>query len=131
MFLADTNIFLEILLGQDKKEECKRFLINNIGNLSITDFSLHSIGVILFRYNKEDIFQKFVKDVMSDIRLLSLPKPVSTITAAWKWRLNCRKKEYTIGADYKIVEWRRSGLIAESFVKVLILYPQTTTTTQA
>ncbi|WP_304511922.1 type II toxin-antitoxin system VapC family toxin [Desulfobacula sp.] len=73
MFLADTNIFLEILLGQDKKEECKRFLINNIGNLSITDFSLHSIGVILFRYNKEDIFQKFVKDVMPDIRLLSLP----------------------------------------------------------
>ena len=73
MFLADTNIFLEIFLGQDKKEECKRFLINNIGNLSITDFSLHSIGVILFRYNKEDIFQKFVKDVMPDIRLLSLP----------------------------------------------------------
>lgn len=61
MFLADTNIFLEILLEQDKKEECKRFLINNIGNLSITDFSLHSIGVILFRYNKEDIFQKFVE----------------------------------------------------------------------
>ena len=73
MFLVDTNIFLEIFLGQDKKEECKRFLINNIGNLSITDFSLHSIGVILFRYNKEDIFQKFVKDVMPDIRLLSLP----------------------------------------------------------
>jgi len=73
MFLADTNIFLEILLGQDKKEECKRFLIDNIGNLSITDFSLHSIGVILFRYNKEDIFQKFVDDVMPDTRLLSLP----------------------------------------------------------
>ncbi|MDO9528211.1 MAG: PIN domain-containing protein [Syntrophales bacterium] len=73
MFLADTNIFLEILLGQDKKEECKRFLINNIGNLSITDFSLHSIGVILFRYNKEDSFQKFIEDVMPDTRLLSLP----------------------------------------------------------
>ena len=73
MFLADTNIFLEILLGQDKKEECKRFLINNIGKLGITDFSLHSIGVILFRYNKEDIFQKFVEDVMPDTRLLSLP----------------------------------------------------------
>lgn len=73
MFLADTNIFLEILLGQDKKEECKRFLIDNIGNLSITDFSLHSIGVILFRYNKEDIFQKFVDDVIPDTRLLSLP----------------------------------------------------------
>lgn len=73
MFLADTNIFLEILLGQDKKEACKTFLIRNIGDLSITDFSLHSIGVILFRYNKEDIFRKFVEDVMPDARLLTLP----------------------------------------------------------
>jgi predicted nucleic acid-binding protein len=73
VFLADTNIFLEILLGQDKKEACKTFLISNIGDLSITDFSLHSIGVILFRYNKEDIFRKFVEDVMPDARLLTLP----------------------------------------------------------
>ena len=73
MFLADTNIFLEILLGQDKKEACKTFLISNIGDLSITDFSLHSIGVIFFRYNKEDIFRKFVEDVMPDTRLLTLP----------------------------------------------------------
>ena len=44
-----------------------------MGDLSITDFSLHSIGVILFRYNKEDIFRKFVEDVMPDARLLTLP----------------------------------------------------------
>jgi len=74
MFLVDTNIFLEILLGQDKREDCKRFLDNNIGNINITDFSLHSIGVILFRYSKEDIFQKFIEDVMPDTNLLSLPK---------------------------------------------------------
>ena len=73
MFLVDTNIFLEILLGQDKKEVCKRFLAKNIGNLNITDFSLHSIGVILFRYSKEDIFRKFVEDVMPDTKILSLP----------------------------------------------------------
>jgi len=34
---------------------------------------LHSIGVILFKYGKEDIFQKFVKDVLPTTRLLSLP----------------------------------------------------------
>ena len=73
MFLVDTNIFLEILLGQDKKEVCKRFLAKNIGNLNITDFYLHSIGVILFRYSKEDIFRKFVEDVMPDTKILSLP----------------------------------------------------------
>ena len=73
MYLVDTNIFLEILLGQDKKEVCKSFLDENIGDLNTTDFSLHSIGVILFRYNKEDIFYKFVEDVMPDTKLLSLP----------------------------------------------------------
>ena len=73
MFLVDTNVFLEILLKRDKKEDCKKFLNDNIGNLSITDFSLHSIGVILFRYGKEEVFQKFVEDIMPNIKLLSLP----------------------------------------------------------
>ena len=72
MFLVDTNVFLEILLGQEKKETCKQFLDNNIGNLNISDFSLHSIGVILFRYNKGDVFQRFIQDVMPQVRLLSL-----------------------------------------------------------
>nr|WP_211286449.1 PIN domain-containing protein [Petrotoga miotherma] len=69
----DTNVFLEILLNQDKKDDCKAFLNNNIGNLNITDFSLHSIGVILFRYGKEDIFRRFVEDVMPNTKLLFLP----------------------------------------------------------
>jgi len=73
MFLVDTNVFLEILLRQDKKESCKNFLDNNIGRLNLTDVSLHSIGVILFRYGKEDVFQKFVVDVMPNVKLLSLP----------------------------------------------------------
>ncbi|RCV65903.1 putative nucleic acid-binding protein, contains PIN domain [Methanophagales archaeon] len=73
MFLEDTNVFLEILLGQAKKESCKKFLDDNIGNLNITDFSLHSIGIILFRYDKESIFQNFVEDVIPNVSLLSLP----------------------------------------------------------
>ncbi|RZN39271.1 MAG: PIN domain-containing protein [Methanophagales archaeon ANME-1-THS] len=73
MFLVDANIFLEILLGRDKKESCKKFLDDNVRNLNMTDFSLHSIGVILFRYDKEDVFQKFIGDVMPNVKLLSLP----------------------------------------------------------
>ena len=72
-FLVDTNVFLEILLNRAKKESCKRFLEKNIGELSITDFSLHSRGVILFRYNKKDLFIDFIKDVMPKVDLLSLP----------------------------------------------------------
>lgn len=73
MYLLDTNIFLEILLGQAKKETCKRFLDDNSKDVNISDFTLHSIGVILFRHNKEDIFWKFIQDVMPKIGLLSLP----------------------------------------------------------
>jgi len=73
MFLADTNIFLEILLKRDKKERCKKFLDDNIINLSMTDFSLHSVGVILFRYGKVDVFLKFAEDVALNAKLLSLP----------------------------------------------------------
>lgn len=73
MILVDTNIFLEILLEQDKKEDCKKFLETNATKLTITDFSLHSIGVILFKYHKEDIFQEFVEDIMPNVSLVSLP----------------------------------------------------------
>lgn len=86
MFLVDTNIFLEILLKQDKKEDCKKFLDDNIGNLHITDFSLHSVGVILFRHGKEDIFQKFVEDFILTTELLSLPIDL------YKWIASVRKK---------------------------------------
>lgn len=73
MFLLDTNVFLEILLNRDKKEDCKNFLSKNTGNLHITDFSLHSIGVVLFRYSKSDIFNKFINDILPNIYLISLP----------------------------------------------------------
>ena len=72
--LIDTNIFLEILLDQEKKEQCKIFLQENNGLLYISDFSLHSIGVILLRNNKEDIFSKFTNDVLPGISIASLSR---------------------------------------------------------
>ena len=72
MYLIDTNIFLEILLQQQKKEKCKEFLASNIGNLHLTDFSLHSLGIILFKYNKPNVFREFVEDVIPNIKLVSL-----------------------------------------------------------
>jgi predicted nucleic acid-binding protein len=67
MYLLDTNIFLEILLKQEKSEECKNFLKSNVNNIFISDFSLHSIGVILFRYKKHKLYEDFIKDILSQI----------------------------------------------------------------
>ncbi len=72
--LIDTNIFLEILLNQEKKELCKDLLQENIDNLSISDFSLHSIGVILLRNKKGKTFSKFLKDILPKISILTLTK---------------------------------------------------------
>lgn len=72
MYLIDTNIFLEILLSQEKKDICKGFLVSNIEQIYISNFSLHSIGVILFRNNKESIFNKFVQDIIRKIKIIAL-----------------------------------------------------------
>ena len=74
MYLVDTNIFLEVLLSQDRRDICKSFLNANTGYLYISDFSLHSIGVILFRNDKADIFHKFVNDALMNIEIMTLPK---------------------------------------------------------
>jgi len=72
IYLFDTNIFLEILLAQEKASECKRILVDHSGNIAISDFSLHSIGVILFKYDKENLFNGFISDVMPKVKLVSL-----------------------------------------------------------
>ena len=72
MYLIDTNIFLEILLDQVKRGECEKFLSNNSGQTYISDFSLHSIGVILFRSGREYYYQNFVDDVIPRINVISL-----------------------------------------------------------
>jgi len=72
MYLIDTNIFSEILLSQKQKDICKEFLLSNIGHIYISDFSLHSIGVILFRNKKETVFNKFVEDIIQKIKILTL-----------------------------------------------------------
>ena len=74
MFLVDTNIFLEILLKQDKNNICKAFLDENISLINISDFTLHSIGVILFRHNEEKLFSKFISDTLPETCLISLPR---------------------------------------------------------
>ena len=73
MYLLDTNIFLEILLKQEKSSQCKKFLIDNEERIFISDFSLHSIGVILFHYSKPKIFKSFIEDVISKVGVLHLP----------------------------------------------------------
>jgi len=72
VYLFDTNIFLEILLSQNNSNKCKKVLNSNLGNIYISDFSLHSIGVILFRNNLDEVFNSFILDIIPNIEIISL-----------------------------------------------------------
>lgn len=71
-YLIDTNIFLEIFLNQERVEKCKSFLSSNIDKIFISDFSLHSIGVMLFRFGKCEVFKSFMNDIEGKIKIASL-----------------------------------------------------------
>ena len=74
-YLVDTNVWLERLLDQDKSEIVSRFLDTiPLDDLFVSDFAIHSIGVILSRYKKLSLFEKFLNDlfVNGQIEQLSL-----------------------------------------------------------
>jgi len=67
MYLIDTNIWLELLLQQDKAEEVASFLKSiDSSSLAMTDFTLYSIGIILTRLKKYEIFDDFVGDTLEE-----------------------------------------------------------------
>ena len=67
MYLVDTNVWLERLLDQERSWEVSQFL-NEISSdqLFITDFSFHSIGIVLNRLNHVDAFLQFIRDAFID-----------------------------------------------------------------
>jgi predicted nucleic acid-binding protein len=64
MVIVDTNIWLEQLLGQARAAEVGEFLAGMPpDSLLMTDFTLHSIGVILTRLRRPEVLIQFVDDV--------------------------------------------------------------------
>jgi len=74
-YLVDTNVWLERLLDQEKSVIASKFFdLIPTDSLFVSDFSIHSIGVILSRLKKYDIFETFINDlfITGQIELLSL-----------------------------------------------------------
>ena len=69
MLLIDTNIFLELLLGQEKADECQKFLeMVSGGELEAvsTKFSIHAIEAIL---NDSELILIFLRNLRNSIGL--------------------------------------------------------------
>ena len=64
VYLLDTNIILELLLDQDHADQVAAFLNQAApDSLHISEFSLYSLGVILLRLRRFDLFLRSVKDL--------------------------------------------------------------------
>ena len=88
MYLLDTNIWLERLLNQARAPEVKQLLdAVDSAELALSDFSLHSIGVILGRSQKLTVLDQFVADLFlhGRVSLLTLSgADVQSVTAAMR-----------------------------------------------
>ncbi|MCX7855995.1 MAG: hypothetical protein N2556_08520 [Anaerolineae bacterium] len=67
MFLVDTNVWIERLLDQERSEEVGQFLDAVPPDaLSITDFALHSICLVLCRLGQQEGLLRFLQDLFED-----------------------------------------------------------------
>ena len=70
MLLIDTNIFIELMLGQEKADECEKFL-NKVskGELEgvITKFTVHAVEALL---NHPDLILTFLRNVQNSLGLI-------------------------------------------------------------
>lgn len=72
-YLVDTNVWLERLLDQNKSLIASRFFdLIPTEQLFVSDFSIHSIGVILSRLKKLDVFERFIDDLFINGQLEQL-----------------------------------------------------------
>jgi len=75
MYLLDSNIFLELLLDQEGADEVER-LLRSVPRerLHISEFSLYSVGIVLFHHKLFDVFIRFVDDLIitGGVHLLKL-----------------------------------------------------------
>jgi hypothetical protein len=71
--LVDTNIFLEILLAQARADEAKE-LLRRVGlhDFFISDFALHSIGLLLLRQRKPEVLRRFIVDMVVNAGVIQL-----------------------------------------------------------
>mgnify|MGYP001612833996 CR=1 FL=1 len=97
--LIDANIFLEVLLAQEKLEECKRILEevdNGEKEAVVTSFTIDSIVIVMTR-NKVSIddIELFIKSILSYNGLTYYQITFKDRLSALKWI-----KKYNL--DYEV-----------------------------
>lgn len=111
--LIDTSVFLEIILEQENAEQTKALLQRTREHeLFIMDYSLHSIGLLLFRRRQHDVFKRFLRDltIRAGIAVISvsMDRMEAAIDVAQKFSLD-------FDDAYQYAAAQEQGLILVSF----------------
>ena len=112
-YLVDTNIWLELLLNQEKSEVVSEFLtLVPPTQLFVSDFAIHSIGVILRRLKKLDALSLFLNDLFinGQIEQISL-EPLDLIDVTH----NIKKFNLDFDDSYQFT-------VAEKFAMTLVTF---------
>jgi hypothetical protein len=117
MYLLDTNIWLERLLGQPKANEVGQLLgLIPSDEILITDFAFHSLCVILIRLRKQQALLDLVQDLFvdGDVSLVSVPpdKTPELVKAMRRYKLD-------FDDAYQYLAARLTGLTLVTFDKDL------------
>jgi predicted nucleic acid-binding protein len=113
MYLVDTNIWLERLLDQERSTEVGQFLAQIPPHrLLMSDFTLHSIGLILTRLGQRLVLPQFVDDVLlqGGVTLVAVPPTAMQ-------RLVTVMEQFNLDFDdaYQYVAAERSNAVIVSF----------------
>lgn len=81
--LIDTNVFLEVLLSDPSADEARK-LLDNVGehDLFVSDFALHSIGLLLLRKKLSQVFVHFLVDTIEGMGTVMLSLTERELRAA-------------------------------------------------
>ncbi|MBM3314119.1 PIN domain-containing protein [candidate division WOR-3 bacterium] len=91
MLLVDASVWLELLLEQERAEQVRDFLRTvPLAELAITDFALHSVGIVLARNKRDDLFVRFISDLLmdTDVRYVSLDYAALMVVTETRDRLH-------------------------------------------
>ena len=106
--LLDTNVFLEVILEQNQAEIAKT-LLSQCGEYDffISDYSLHSIGLILFHRNQHGAFGEFIQDMIINAGVqpiaLSAEELENVISAALRFNLDFDDAyQYAVAQRYRL-----------------------------
>jgi uncharacterized protein len=106
--LIDTNVFLELLLSQARAEEARALLERpEAHDFFLSDYTPHSIGLLLLRRKQGEVFRQFIADMFVDSRLamvsLAAGQLDAVIDAADSFNLDFDDAyQYTVAMAYRL-----------------------------